>query len=51
MFLLKKLVNSSDDKRIQSIDLIGTNACETSRDIVREEEEIKYNNVIKGYKK
>ena len=55
MFLLKKInkiaLTSDDDKRIQSIDSMGTNAYGTSKDQVSEKEEIKCNNVMKRYKK
>ena len=45
----KNMINS--DKRIQSIDSIITHAYGTSKDLVRKEEEIKCNNIIKQYKK
>ena len=50
MFLLNKL-SSNDDKRMQSIDSIKTYAYGTSKDLVREKEEIKCSNIIKQYKK
>ena len=43
-------LSSSDDKRIQSIDLTETYAYRTSKDLVCKEKEIKYNNIIKQYK-
>ena len=53
-FLLKKLIrlllSSKDDKRMQSIDTIETYAYATSKDLVSEEEVIKCNNIIKRYK-
>ena len=55
MFLLKKInkiaLTSNDDKRIQSIDSMGTNAYAMSKDQVSEKEEIQCNNVMKRYKK
>ena len=55
MHLLKKnseiALSSNDDKRLQSIDSIETYAYGTGKDLVNENEEIKYNNrIIKGYK-
>ena len=54
MFLLKKLIKkialSSNDKRMQSIELIETYVYETSKDLVSEKEEIKCNNIIKPWK-
>ena len=44
-------VSSNDDKRTQSIDLIETYPYGTSKDLVNEREKIKYNNIIKRYKK
>ena len=41
----------SDDKRMQSIDLIETYAYGTSKDLVSDKEEIKCKNIIKRYKK
>ena len=51
MFLLKKLISSNDDKRMQSIDSIETYAYGTSKDLLSGKEEIKCNNIIKRYKK
>ena len=55
MFLLKKInkiaLSLNDDKRIQSIHLIEAYAYGTNKDLVSEKEEIKYNNIIKLYKK
>ena len=56
MFLLKKLKkiddkSSNDDKRMQSTDSLETYAYGTSKDLVSEKEEIKWNNIIKRYKK
>ena len=36
---------------MQSIDLIETYAYQTSKDLVSEKENIKYNSIIKWYKK
>ena len=45
---IKKIVlSSNDDKRMQSIDSIETYAFGTSKNLVKEKEEIKYNNIIK----
>ena len=41
---------SNYDKRMQSIDSTGTYAYGTSKDLVREKEDITYNNLIKQYK-
>ena len=38
--------SSNDDKRIQPIDLIGTYALGTSKDLVCTKEEFKCNNII-----
>ena len=46
----KITINSNDDKRMQSIDSIGTYAYGTSKDLVSEKEKIKYNNIIKRHK-
>ena len=52
MFLLKKLIrfllSSNDDKRMQSIDSIETYGM--NKNLVSEKEEIKHNNIIKQYK-
>ena len=49
---INKIASSSnDDKRIQSIDSIEINAYGTRKDLVSQREEIKYNNIIKRYKK
>ena len=58
MFLLKKLIrlllSSNDDKIMQSIDLVETYAYRTREDLVSEKikliDQIKSNNIIKGYK-
>ena len=47
----KIALSSDDDKRMQSIDLIGIYAYGTSKDLVSKKEEIKCNNIIKRYKK
>ena len=47
----KTVLNSNDDKRIQSIDWVETYAFGTSKDIVCQKEEIKCNNIIKQYRK
>ena len=44
----KIALSSNDDKRMQSIDLIGAYACGMSQDLVSGKEEIKYcNDIIK----
>ena len=43
-------LSSKDDKRLQSIDLIGTFAYGRSKDLVSEKEVIKCNNIIKQQK-
>ena len=43
----KIVFSSNDDKRMQSIDSIETYAFGTSKNLVKEKEEIKYNNIIK----
>ena len=47
----KIALGPNDDKRIQSIDLIETYAYGTSKDLISEKKEIKYNNIITLYKK
>ena len=47
----KTALSSNDDKRIQSIDSIETNAYGTRKDLVNKKKEIKCNNLIKQYKK
>ena len=47
----KIALSSNDDKRMQSIDSIETNAYGMSKDLVSEKEEITCNNMIKRYKK
>ena len=44
------LISSTDDKRMQSIDLIETYAYGTSKDVPSEKEVITCNNIIKRYK-
>ena len=44
-------LSSNVDKRMQSIDSIEIYAYETSGGVVSEKEEIKYNSIIKPYKK
>ena len=44
-------LSSDDDRKIQSIDLIETYAYGTSKDLVREKEEMRCDNIIKRYKK
>ena len=46
----KIALSSTDDERMQSIDWIETYAYGTSKDLVSDKEEIKYNNIIKRYK-
>ena len=48
--LMKKLIRSNDDKRMQPIDSIETYAHGTSGDLVCKKEEIKCNNIIKKCK-
>ena len=43
-------LSSNDDKRKQSIDSIETYAYETSKVLVSEKQEIKYNSIIKRHK-
>ena len=47
----KIALSSNDDKRMQAIDLIGTYAYGSSKDLVSDKEEIKCSNIIKRYKK
>ena len=47
----KIALSSTDDERMQSIDWMETYAYGTSKDLVSDKEEIKYNNIIKRYKK
>ena len=47
----KIFLSSNDDKRMQSIDSIGTYAYVTIIDLVIEKEQIKCSNIIKRYKK
>ena len=42
--------SSNDDKRMQSIDSIETNAYETNKDLVSQKEMIKCNDLIKQYR-
>ena len=51
MFLLKKLIRLIYVQIVQSIDLIETYGCGTSKDRVSEKEEIKWRNIIIRYKK
>ena len=46
----KIALSSNDDKRMQSIDSIETYPYRTSKDLISEKEESKFNNVIKRYK-
>ena len=43
-------LNSNDNKRMQSIDLIEKYTYGRIKDLVNEKEDIKYNNIIKRYK-
>ena len=47
----KIALSSNDDKRMQSIDSIEADAYGMSKDLVSEKEEIKWNNIVKLYKK
>ena len=47
----KIALSSTDDERMQSIDWRETYAYGTSKDLVSDKEETKYNNIIKRYKK
>ena len=47
----KIALSSNDEKRMQSIDLTEIYAYGTSKDLLTNKEEIKYNNIIKRYKK
>ena len=42
--------SSNDDKRMQSVDSIETNAYETNKDLVSQKEMIKCNDIIKQYR-
>ena len=44
-------LSSNDNKKMRSIDSIETYAYGTSKYILSEKEEIKYNNIIKPYKR
>ena len=46
----KFALSSNDDKRIQSMDSIGTYTYRKSKDLVSKKEETKCNNIIKQYK-
>ena len=50
MYKLTRTLTSDVNKKIQSIDLIETNAPGMNKDLVFEKEEITYNNIIKQYK-
>ena len=45
----KIVLRLNDDKRIQSIDLIETYAYGTNKNLLSEKENIKCNNILKGY--
>ena len=45
----KIALSSNDDKRMRSTDSTQTYAYATSKDVVTEKEEIKYDNIIKRY--
>ena len=47
----KIALSSNDDKRMQSVDSIETYAYGTRKDLIREKEVIKCNNIIKFYNK
>ena len=47
----KIALSSNDDRRIQSIDSIETYEFGTRKDLVSDKEGIRYNNMIKWYKK
>ena len=46
----KIALNSNNDKRMWSIELIETYAYGTSKDLICKKENIKHNNIIKQYK-
>ena len=46
----KIVLSANDDKRVQSINSIGTYAYGPSKDLVCKKEEIKWNNIRKQYK-
>ena len=46
----KIVLSSNDDKRMQSIDLIRTDAHGTSKDLICKKEKSKHNNIMKQYK-
>ena len=48
--MTKVALSSNNDKRMQWIDSMETNAYGTSKTLVSEKEEIKCNNIIKRYK-
>ena len=54
MFWLKEInkiaLNSNDDKRMQSIDLIETYAHGMSKDLIRKKEKTKHISITKQYK-
>ena len=47
----KIALSSSDDKRMQSIDLVESYAYGRSKDLVSDKEKIKFNNITERYKK
>ena len=50
MYLLEKFeLSANDDKRIQSIDSIGTYGYGPSKTLICRKEESKFNNIIKQY--
>ena len=51
ILLLKKLIRSNDNKRMQSIDSIETYTYGAGKDLVSEKEVIKGDNIIKRCKK
>ena len=48
---INKIALGSNNKRMQSNDLLETYAYGTNKDLVSEKEEIKCNYIMKGYKK
>ena len=47
----KIALSANDNKKIQSVDSVGTYAYETGKDLISKKEETKCNNIIKQCKK